>query len=112
MVDVVQTIAELGGAKVPADWNGASMGPWMDDPDAPWRNVAVSEYFAHNIASGYAMLRLGDWKYVYHTPADERHPAERELYDLKADPGERANLADRTEQRCRADGARGYGRGK
>ncbi|HUT93710.1 MAG TPA: sulfatase-like hydrolase/transferase [Thermoguttaceae bacterium] len=134
MVDLVQTIAELGGAETPDDWNGDSMCSWMDDPDSPWRDLAVSEYYAHNIASGYAMLRSGDYKYVYHSRMDESHPPERELYDLKADPGEFRNLArdpgqrerietmhaalvqelgeepDETELRCRADYAKGYGR--
>ena len=134
LVDVVQTIAELGGADVPADWNGDSMLRWLDDPGAGWKGLAVSEYYAHNIASGYAMIRMGEYKYVYHTPADANHPAERELYDLQADPGEFNNLAgnaeykdrvnamhaalveeigehpDKTEQRCRADYARGYSR--
>jgi len=134
MVDLVQTIAELGGAKTPGDWNGASLCRWMDDPAAPWRDLAVSEYYAHNIASGFAMLRAGRYKYVYHTPADENHPAQRELYDLESDPGEFNNLAgqagheetvrrlhallvkelgedpDLTEKRCRADFARGYDR--
>ena len=32
MVDLVQTIADLGGAKVPGDWNGTSLCRWMDDP--------------------------------------------------------------------------------
>lgn len=93
LVDLVQTIAEIGGVKAPTDWDGDSMCPWMDDPQTEWKDLAVSEYYAHNIASGYAMLRTGRYKYVYHTPADERHPAERELYDLKADPGELRNLA-------------------
>ncbi len=134
LVDVVQTIAELGRAKVPADWNGASLCGVLDDPKAPWKDLAVSEYYAHNIASGYVMLRKGPFKYVYHTPPDDRHSAERELYDLRNDPGELHNLAadpaqkdriarmhaalvrelgeepDRTELRCRADYARGYDR--
>jgi len=93
LVDLVQTIAEIGGAKAPTDWDGDSMCSWMDDPQTEWKDLAVSEYYAHNIASGYAMLRTGGYKYVYHTPADEKHPAERELYDLKADPGELRNLA-------------------
>ena len=136
LVDVVQTIAETGGAEVPADWDGDSMLGWLDAPGTGWKDRAVSEYYAHNIASGYAMIRTGQYKYVYHTPADADHPAERELYDLQSDPGEFHNLAvkteyrarveamhkalveeigedpDETEQRCRADYARGYGRSK
>lgn len=132
LVDVVRTIAELGGADVPADWNGDSMVNWLDNPDAGWKDLAVSEYYAHNIASGFAMIRKGRYKYVYHTPADASHPAERQLFDLLSDPGEFDNLAgrdgfkermevlhealvkeigehpDRTEQRCRADYSKGY----
>jgi len=134
LVDVVRTIAQLGGAKTPGDWDGASMLAWLDDAKATWRDIAVSEYYAHNIASGYAMIRMGRWKYTYHTPADADHPAQRELYDMQADPGEFTNLAaspeqadrvakmhaaliaelgahpDQTEKRCRADYAKGYGR--
>ena len=133
LVDVVKTIAELGGAKPPADWNGDSLVPLLDRPDAPWKDRAVSEYYAHDVASGFAMIRSGQYKYVYHTAADAQHPAQRQLFDMKADPGEFHNLAaepdqqDRikalhaalvkevgedpevTEQRCRAEIAKGYG---
>jgi len=134
LVDLVQTIAELGEATPGDDWDGDSLCRWLDDPNAPWKDMAVSEYYAHNIASGYAMLRAGRFKYVYHTPPDKHHPAQRELYDLEADPGEFTNLAsrpehngrieqmhaalvkelgehpDETERRCRADYAKGYQR--
>lgn len=134
LVDVVQTIAALGGATVPDDWDGDALLPWLDDPHAPWKDFAVSEYYAHNIASGFVMYRSGAYKYVYHTAPDDQHPAERELYDLRADPGEFANRAadpaqaervaamhaamvaelgedpEVTEARCRADFARGYDR--
>ena len=133
MVDLVKTIADVGGANVPGDWNGNSMAPWLDDPKTRWRDLAVSQYYAHNICSGYAMLRTGDWKYVYHASPDSQHPAERELYNLKADAMEFDNLARRPgqeerirtmhavllkelgedpeeiERRCRAEGAKGYG---
>jgi choline-sulfatase len=133
LVDVVQTIAQVGGAKVPADWNGNSLIPWLDRADTPWKDRAVSEYYAHLIASGYVMIRSGQYKYVYHTAPDADHPAQRELYDLQADPGEFHNLAalperkalvekmhaalvkevgedpEITEQRCRAEIAKGYG---
>ncbi len=132
LLDLVQTLAEIGGARAPEDWNGHSMLRWMDDPRARWKDLAVSQYYAHNIASGYAMVRTGEWKYVYHSPPDERYTAERELYNLKADPGELRNLAgdparraqvehlhalllkelgehpDDTERRCRAELAKGY----
>ncbi len=135
LVDLVQTLADLGGATAGDDWDGDSMTAWLDEPATRWKDLAVSEYYAHNIASGYAMIRMANYKYVYHTPADDDHPAERELYDLKADPGEFTNLAgaeahrrriekmhtalvaeigehpDHTEQRCREDYARGYRRG-
>lgn len=134
LVDVNRTIAELGGASAPKDWNGDSMVKWMDKPEHQWKDFAVSEYYAHNICSGYAMLRMGRYKYVYHTPPDPEHPAERELYDLSNDPGEFDNLAgkpeqaeriatmhaflvnelgeepDKAELRCRADYATGYER--
>ncbi len=135
LVDVVKTVAEIGGTEIPEDWNGSSMVGWLDDPKLRWKDLAVSQYYAHNIASGYAMLRTGDWKYVYHCAPDERHDAERELYNLKADPGEFRNLAsdpaqrrrieslhalllkelgedpEESERRCRADYARGYPQG-
>ena len=134
LVDVVRTIAELGGARAPEDWNGHSMLRWLDDPAALWKDVAVSQYYGHNIASGFAMYRSGKWKYIYHSAPDARHPFQRELYDLATDPREFRNLAgqlnrkelidglhasllkelgedpEETEQRCRAQIATGYGR--
>lgn len=134
LVDVMQTVADMGGARCGEDWNGTSLCRWMDDASASWKDLAVSEYYAHNIASGYAMLRSGQYKYVYHTAPDEKHAPQRELYDLKADPDEFTNLAtqpeqkvrveqlhaalvkelgedpEKTEHRCRADYAKGYGR--
>jgi choline-sulfatase len=134
LVDVVATVAELAGAKAPSDWDGDSMVQWLDNGKAKWKDLAVSEYYGHNVASGFAMMRTADFKYVYHTPADENHPAERDLYNLKADPGEFHNLAgdskhkrriermhaalvaelgedpDKTELRSRADYAKGYQR--
>ena len=95
MVDLVQTIAELGGANVPEDWNGNSLARVLDDPKARWKNTAVSQYYAHNIASGFAMIRQDNWKYIYHSAPDAAHPAVRELYDLLADPKEATDIASR-----------------
>jgi choline-sulfatase len=134
MVDLASTIAAVGGARTPEDWDGRSLEAQLDGPGARGRDMAVSQYYAHNIASGFAMLRAGEWKYVYHSAPDGRHSAQRELYNLREDPEEFRNLAgeaaqrsrveslhgallkelgeepDETERRCRADFARGYGR--
>src|SRR6185503_3222381 len=106
----------------------------MDDGKREWKDFAVSEYYAHNIASGYVMARSGQWKYTFHTTMDKDHGPFRELYDLSADPGEFDNLAaepehaekvdamykrvvkevgadpEETEQRCRRETAKGYDR--
>lgn len=100
-LDLVQTLAEVAGAKTPADWNGVSMVPWLDDPAFAWRDLTVSEYYSGYIASGIAMIRRGDWKFVYHTRADERHGPERELYNLRTDPKELRNLAADPQQDAR-----------
>lgn len=133
LVDVVATIAELGGQPKPQEWDGDSLCAWLDDEKAPWKDQAISEYYAHNILSGYAMIRTGDWKYIYHSAIDAQHPGQSELFNLKNDPGELKNLAvnpeyaalaeqlharlikeigedpDKTEQRCRLENAKGYG---
>jgi choline-sulfatase len=133
-VDLVKTIADIAGGHTPDDWNGTSMLPWLDNEKHSWKDYAVSEYYAHNIASGYVMARSGDWKYTYHTVMDNQHPAQRELYNLAVDPHEFTNLAglpehakriqemhqrmvkevggdpDETEQRARHDLAKGYER--
>jgi choline-sulfatase len=132
LVDVVQTVAEVAGARPPEDWNGDSLVPWLDDRKHAWKDLAISEYYAHNISSGYVMVRRGKYKYVYHTHPTPDFPTQRELYDLEADRDEFVNLVslpehqkrmeefhalmvkeigedpEKTEQRCRADYAEGY----
>ncbi|HNT36625.1 MAG TPA: sulfatase-like hydrolase/transferase, partial [bacterium] len=91
-VDVVQTIADIAGADSPADWDGDSLLPWIEDPQFAWKDFALSEYYAHFILSGFTMVRQGKYKYVYHARWDEKRPPELELYDMEQDPGELENL--------------------
>ena len=133
-VDLVQTLVEFGGGKAPGDWNGTSMMSWLDEPKHKWKDMAVSEYYGHATASNYSMIRMGDWKYVYHSTIDADHPEQRELYNIKTDMQEFHNVAavpanaarvagmhkrllaevasnpNDTEQRCRKEIAVGYQR--
>lgn len=97
-LDVGRTIADLAGAGVPDDWDGDSMVDWLDNGASPWKDFAISEYYAKNTSSGYVMYRSGDYKYVYHSkPLYSRplysFPRERQLFDMKRDPREFINLA-------------------
>jgi choline-sulfatase len=100
-LDLVQTLIDVSSGKAPADWNGTSMTTWMDDPAHKWKDLAVSEYWAQFTASGYAMVRQGDWKYVYHTVIDAQHLDQHELYNLANDPKELHNLATMPEHKDR-----------
>lgn len=96
-VDLVKTIVEIGGGSTPNDWNGHSMLSWLDNDKAKWKDFSLTEYYAHNIASGYIMVRTGEWKYTFHNRMDESHGPERELYNLNSDPHELNNLASKPE---------------
>jgi choline-sulfatase len=95
LVDLTATIADLGGADAPGQWDGDSLVGLLDDPGAEWKDHAVSEYYAGGTATGFTMYREGRYKYVYHARYDDEHGPEVELYDMQEDPDEFENLADR-----------------
>lgn len=86
LVDLYPTLADLCGLEMPADLEGLSMAPLVDEPDRPWKSAAFSmvrrgEKFGH-------ALRTQRFKY-----AEYDQPHVNELYDLKQDPHEWTNLA-------------------
>jgi arylsulfatase A len=86
--DFLPTCAELIGAKLPAEakTDGVSILPLLKGGAAPKR-----EYFyweLHESGPSLQAVRFGDWKAVKNAPS-----AAVELYDLKADPGEKTDLA-------------------
>lgn len=87
-LDIFQTLAEAGRAKLPSDvdYAGRSMLPLLVDPDGggSWRDVQFGEY------GTVRMARTGRYKLV------QRHPGgPDELFDLESDPRECHNLIGR-----------------
>jgi arylsulfatase A-like enzyme len=99
--DFYPTILEAAGVKTsPRQIDGVSLVPLLRGADNPKR-PALYWHYPHCDAEPYSVVRKGDMKLIEFL-ADGR----RELYNLRDDPEERTNLADRlpskTSSLCRA----------
>ncbi len=109
LVDLHATLAELCGLDAPAT-DGASLKPLLDDPDRPWDRPAFTQVARGAPAGPGPDARKGGPGFMGRSIRTERHrytewdDGERgvQLYDLEADPGELANLADDLEHRALA----------
>jgi hypothetical protein len=89
LTDLFPTLLEAGGVKPPERLDGESLVPVLKGGDAGPR--ALSWHYPHYSNQGGkpgGAVRAGDWKLVEFYENDRR-----ELFDLKADPGESRNLA-------------------
>jgi choline-sulfatase len=88
LVDVLPTLCELAGggaAEYATPLDGLSLVPQLGG--APGRDEVIGEYLAEGAVAPLVMIKRGRWKFV-HCPVDPD-----QLYDLRADPDERVNLA-------------------
>ncbi|WP_020575033.1 sulfatase [Actinopolymorpha alba] len=114
-VDVLPTLLELGGGKVPDEIQGISHAAWLRGGDEPGRAEVFAEKTYHDAYDPMRAVRTGRWKYIRNAEPGPRlvlpqdieasptragmgddHLAPRpdvELYDLSEDPWERRNLA-------------------
>jgi len=86
--DFLPTCAALIGAKLPAEvkTDGLSVLTLLKGDAVPKRDYFYWEL--HEAGPSLQAIRFGDWKAVKNGPS-----AAVELYDLKADPGEKTDLA-------------------
>jgi arylsulfatase A-like enzyme len=92
-IDMAPTILELAGLEVPAEMDGVSLLPLLDNPKAAVRDSAtLINVWGPQAAHSYGVVTR-DYKYLYWPyEAGELEPTE-ELYHLAKDPGELTNLA-------------------
>ncbi len=90
-VDMVATLLDLAGAPRPAELRGQSLAPLAHGRAMAGPEFAYSESHSTGNITGSFMIRKGDWKYVYFTGDKPL------LFDLKRDPGELHNVAEKPE---------------
>lgn len=83
-------LCELEGA--PSNLQGQSLVPLLQNPDAPWDHLAVTQVTRRNAAGptvGYS-VRTERYRYTMWSGGSDGE----ELYDYQTDPRELKNLAD------------------
>ena len=83
LADVYPTIAELCRTPPPANLEGHSLKPLLDNPEISWEHAAITTQLAKHHA-----VRTRRWRYIRYADGSE------ELYDHAKDPHEWFNLAD------------------
>ncbi len=93
LLDLMPTILELSGSPASDGVLGSSMAPLLSSDESKYEaNESVSEMRRdpwHRIA-----VRTESFKYIW----DSKKPDQPDLYDLRADPGEKQNVCDRFPQ--------------
>ncbi len=93
LIDLYPTLADLAGLKGPANLQGASLRPLLDDPGAAWARPAFTQTQRGKKNGEWVFgrsVRTDRWRYTEWQDGG----AGIELYDHDKDPKEYTNLAD------------------
>lgn len=94
-VDIYPTLADVAGLKAPANLEGQSFRPQLDNPSAPGKSAALSQYPRNHEGKrlmGYS-LRTERYRYTEWRVIGTSEVLGRELYDYQQDPQESRNRA-------------------
>jgi arylsulfatase A-like enzyme len=92
-IDLAPTFAYLAGIKIPETVDGISLLPLLENPQTNWRDELLFEHWpaiegVGQMVPEFKAVRTPEWKYVEYTTG------ECELYNLKNDPYELANVCN------------------
>ena len=97
-LDVYPTLADMCGLPIPAGLDGISLKPWLENPAAPAKKVAISQYPRGGAVTGNKQLmgysvRDERWRLTAWRDRTDGALDSTELYDEQNDPVESVNLA-------------------
>ncbi|MGB8167454.1 MAG: sulfatase-like hydrolase/transferase [Chthoniobacteraceae bacterium] len=101
-VDVYPTLADLCGLPAPVGLTGASLKPFIENPAAPAKKVAISQY-PRNSPEGPVMgysIRDSRWRATFWRERNGAKIVATELYDEQNDPTETVSLASKPEHKA------------
>ncbi len=91
LIDLYPTLADLCGLAPPADLDGLSLRPRLDDPALPGKPSALTQAWKGSYPNGFPGYSLRTDRYRYTEWDGGRHGVQ--LYDHQIDPREMNNLA-------------------
>jgi len=89
-IDVMPTMLALAGVEWPEKVHGRSFLPILKDPQSPWRDSFLTEYFLEKVGvrfPDWQAVRTRQWKYIHYPTLQGMD----ELYHLAEDPEELRN---------------------
>jgi arylsulfatase A-like enzyme len=92
LIDVAPTLLARAGAQQPAEMQGLDLAGSLAARSETERMVFAEENHEGNVLRA---IRTERWKWIEANAGNPRGLPERELFDVAADPGETANLAER-----------------